>query len=124
MTRSFCDRPATFGNAGANRWTKKSRIGRPPGTRIAGRLLKAIGQPPKAFTLSELEASGPLSRSAIYREIRDGRLIARKAGKSTIVLAEDWDAYLRALPRMNVDVTVTEPVGPREARAKRQVITA
>ena len=54
---------------------------RPPtGDGIAGRLLKAIGQPPKAFTLSELEASGPLSRSAIYREIRDGRLIARKAG--------------------------------------------
>jgi hypothetical protein len=98
---------------------------RPPtGDGIAGPLLKAIGQPPKAFTLSELDASGPLSRSAIYREIRDGRLIARKAGKSTIVLAEDWDAYLRALPRMNVDVTVTEPVGPREARAKRQVITA
>lgn len=40
------------------------------------------------------------------------------------MLAEDWDTYLRALPRMNVDVSVTEPVGPREARAKRRTITA
>ena len=95
---------------------------RPPtGDGIAGRLLKGIGQPPKAFTLSELEASGPLSRSAIYREIREGRLIARKAGKSTIVLAQDWDDFLHALPRMKVDVAVTEPVGPREARAKKAI---
>ena len=89
-----------------------------------GSLLKLIGRPPKAYTINELIDAGPLKRNAIYREIREGRLVARKAGKSTIVLAEDWDTYLRALPRMKVDVAVAEPVGPREARAKRRTITA
>jgi hypothetical protein len=87
-----------------------------------GSLLKLIGRPPKAYTINELINAGPLKRNAIYREIREGRLIARKAGKSTIVLAEDWDVFLRALPRMKVDVAVTEPSGPREARAKRRTI--
>lgn len=88
-----------------------------------GSLLKLIGRPPKAYTINELINAGPLKRNAIYREIRDGRLVARKAGRTTVVLATDWDAYLRALPRMNVDVAIIEPVGPREARAKRRTTT-
>jgi hypothetical protein len=87
-----------------------------------GSLLKLIGRPPKAYTINELINAGPLKRNALYREIREGRLVARKAGRSTVVLAGDWDAYLRSLPRLGADVAVTEPVGPREARAKRRTI--
>jgi hypothetical protein len=80
--------------------------------------------PNKAFTLPQLAADGPLCRSALYREIREGRLMARKAGRSTIVLAQDWDTFLRSLPRLGADVAAPEPSGPREARAKRRTITA
>ena len=91
------------------------------GEKVRRRHVRA-NAPNKAFTLPQLAADGPLCRSALYREINAGRLMARKAGRSTIVLAADWDAYLRALPRLGADVAVTEPTGPREARAKRRTI--
>jgi hypothetical protein len=40
----------------------------------------------------------PASKSVLFRDIRDGRLKARKLGARTIILREDLDAYLRALP--------------------------
>ena len=43
-----------------------------------GSLLKLIGRPPKAYTINELINAGPLKRNAIYREIRDGRLVAAR----------------------------------------------
>jgi hypothetical protein len=38
------------------------------------------------------------TRSRIYGAIRDKQLTARKAGKSTIVLIDDLEAWLKTLP--------------------------
>jgi hypothetical protein len=87
-----------------------------------GAMLRMLAQPRKAFSISELAAVGPLSRSVLYRAIREGALIARKLGDRTIVLAADWDAFLQSLPRVGVEVAAApEPVGPREARAKKAI---
>lgn len=45
----------------------------------------------------------PASKSMLFREIRDGRLKARKLGARTIILREDLEAYLRALPCVEVE---------------------
>ena len=43
------------------------------------------------------EASG-LGRTSIYEAIGDGKLIAKKAGRRTIILPKDLKAYLESLP--------------------------
>lgn len=51
-----------------------------------------------ASTISELAAAGPFGRSKLFDEIRKGNLPAKKAGNRTIVLTEDFEKFLRALP--------------------------
>lgn len=41
-----------------------------------------------------------ISRSKLYLEIGDGRLVARKIGGRTVVLESDLRRYLDALPRV------------------------
>lgn len=52
----------------------------------------------RAYSIEELVKNGPEGRTNIYKAIKEGRLIARKAGRRTVVLVEDYDAYLKALP--------------------------
>ena len=92
------------------------------GEKVRHRLVR-VNAPNKAFTLPQLAADGPLCRSALYREIRAGRLVARKSGRATVVLAEDWDVFLHSLPRLGVDIAVVEPAGGRAAQAKRKATT-
>jgi hypothetical protein len=40
-----------------------------------------------------------LSRAQLYKDMRDGRLVAHKRGKRTLILVSDLENYLRALPR-------------------------
>ena len=88
----------------------------PPAPTYVGALMRMFGQPRQAFSISELAAVGPLSRSLIYKAIRDGNLVARKVGDRTIVLAADWDAFLQALPRLGIDVPIQEPPALIDAR--------
>jgi len=37
--------------------------------------------------------------STIYREMDEGRLIARKQGARTVILRSDFDAWLASLPK-------------------------
>lgn len=39
-----------------------------------------------------------LSRSGVYRLFDDGKLVARKSGKRTLILVEDLETYLKSLP--------------------------
>lgn len=50
--------------------------------------------------LSIIEAGGRIGcgRSLVYDLIREGKLPARKVGNRTIILADDVDRYLSALP--------------------------
>lgn len=52
------------------------------------------------LTVDELVAASGLGRTSVYAEIRDGRLVARKCGKRTIILASDAKAWLQGLPRL------------------------
>jgi excisionase family DNA binding protein len=52
-----------------------------------------------AYSIAELPAVVSLGRSHIYEEIRAGRLRTVKAGRRTLVLAEDLHAWLISLGR-------------------------
>jgi hypothetical protein len=62
--------------------------------------------PKLAYSIGELAACGPVGRSTIYNAIAAGRLRARKIGRRTIVLDEDWRAFLADAP------IVTRPNSP------------
>ena len=56
---------------------------------------------PLAYTIAEAcEVSG-VGRTTIYKAIKSGKLIARKFGRRTIILADDLAAWLRSLPKLN-----------------------
>ena len=50
-----------------------------------------------AYSIAELPAIVSLGRSHIYEEIRSGRLRTIKAGRRTLVLAEDLRAWLQSM---------------------------
>lgn len=56
--------------------------------------------PQLALNIDDACVAAGTNRSRIYRAIRDKELIARKAGRSTIILVEDLTAWLRSLPAM------------------------
>jgi Helix-turn-helix domain len=39
-----------------------------------------------------------IGRTALYAAIRDGELVARKRGRSTVILLDDLQRYLNSLP--------------------------
>lgn len=51
-----------------------------------------------AYGIEELAKAGPLGRSYIFLAIKEGRLIAQKAGSRTIVTHENWQAFIHSLP--------------------------
>jgi excisionase family DNA binding protein len=51
-----------------------------------------------AFTIHEVMARTSLGRDAIYRAIREQKLIAKKFGKRTLVVASDLERFLETLP--------------------------
>jgi hypothetical protein len=53
-----------------------------------------------AFSIRELANKGPIGRSSIYNQIAAGRLRARKIGRRTVILDEDWRAFLASTPVM------------------------
>ena len=57
-----------------------------------------------AYRIDELVRTGPLGRTSIYAAIRTGQLRARKFGKRTFVLANDFETFLNSLPKIGDDV--------------------
>lgn len=51
-----------------------------------------------AYSISEVVAIAPLGRTKIYEEIAKGNLIARKAGRRTMILSDDLEQFLQKLP--------------------------
>jgi len=51
-----------------------------------------------AFTVNEFCVRFGICRSLFYAEVRAGRLKTRKAGRRTLVLRRDADAWAEALP--------------------------
>jgi hypothetical protein len=52
----------------------------------------------RALRISEVVVSTGLGRTTIYDAIRCGRLLARKCGRSTVILVADLEAFLISLP--------------------------
>jgi len=53
--------------------------------------------PHAALTVQEAATESRSGTSKIYEELRDGKLKARKFGRRTIILREDFEAWLRSL---------------------------
>ena len=51
-----------------------------------------------AYSVNEVCALSGLGRDSVYLAIREGRLIARKYGKRTIITDPDLMAFLNGLP--------------------------
>lgn len=51
-----------------------------------------------AFSIAEVIAMTGLGRDKVYGLIRNGDLVARKAGRRTLVTAADLRSFLEALP--------------------------
>ena len=56
--------------------------------------------PRAAFSVEEVRSQTGFCRDTLYRLIRENKLIARKCGKRTVILAGDLDAFLKSLPRI------------------------
>jgi excisionase family DNA binding protein len=59
-------------------------------------------QPPPivAYSVPEAMLALGLCRDSIYRLIRDGKLVARKCGRRTLILASDLEAFAQTLPKV------------------------
>lgn len=84
--------------------------------------------PKLAYSIGELAASGPVGRSTIYNAIAAARLRARKIGRRTIVLDEDWRAFLTDAPivaRPNPPVPLDDAGSPtRRPSGTSQMLSA
>ena len=62
-----------------------------------------------------------VGRTTALAEVKAGRLIAHKRGRSTIILIEDADAWLQSLPRVRPsapDAAMPESPSPFEAKSE------
>ena len=66
--------------------------------------MSSLRQPPpsgpKSFSIEALSSLTGLGRTTLYAEIKSGRLIARKVGRRTIVLAQDAESWMAGLPQL------------------------
>jgi hypothetical protein len=53
-----------------------------------------------AYSITELTQVAGVGRSFLYDEVKAGRLIVRKAGRRSLILAEDATAWLASLPKV------------------------
>ena len=77
----------------------------------------------RAYRFQEfLEAYG-VGKQTAYDDIRRGALIAHKRGKSTIILADDAEAYIASLPRLELPQDQGEADGGRAPHLRRAKTT-
>jgi excisionase family DNA binding protein len=62
-----------------------------------------------ALTVAEAAALGGPCRSALYQDIRKGRLRAVKRGRSTRILIEDFKEYLASLQTLHPSAGASSP---------------
>jgi hypothetical protein len=66
----------------------------------------------RAYRFREFCETYGVGKDRAYAAIRRGELIAHKRGKATIILADDAEAYITSLPRLELP-----PETEREAAA-------
>lgn len=74
---------------------------------------------PLAYSIPELAAASGFSRAFLYLEVASGRLVLRKKGRRSYVMAEDAHAWLRDSPPTRhqppPEIAINRP--PQEAPA-------
>ncbi len=58
----------------------------------------AVTIPPIAVTVPDAVKATGISRSSLYEAFKRGDLIARKAGRRTLISFSDLEAYVASLP--------------------------
>ncbi|AMJ59393.1 hypothetical protein AXW83_02915 [Bosea sp. PAMC 26642] len=56
-----------------------------------------------ALTINDVALQGCMSPRKVYRLLKDGSLKARKNGRQTLILAEDFKAWLASLPSADLE---------------------
>lgn len=51
-----------------------------------------------ALTINEVAHEGAMSTRQVYRLLKNGKLTARKSGRKTLILSEDFKIWLASLP--------------------------
>jgi excisionase family DNA binding protein len=64
--------------------------------------MTAITADRRAYTIKQICEMTGFCAETIYKHIRAKRLVARKAGRKTIVLAADLDSFLNGLPVLDL----------------------
>jgi excisionase family DNA binding protein len=67
-----------------------------------------VSEGPRAFSIEEFCQRFGIGRTSVYREIKLGRLRARKIGRRTVILEDDAEDWSRRLPLMK---TIDRPHG-------------
>ena len=76
-----------------------------------------------ALSIAKLCAYASVGRTTVFAEIKAGRLIAHKLGRSTIIFVEDADAWLQSLPRVRPPAPdAVRPESPSPFEAKSEVV--
>jgi hypothetical protein len=60
--------------------------------------IHGITVPRLAYKVEEAPIAAGVSRTRIFQAIKGGELVARKAGKATVILADELLAWLKNLP--------------------------
>ena len=66
----------------------------------------------RAFNVREFCAEYGIGHDNVYKAIREGKLVARKFGKRTIITVDDADRFIAALPRLELPPATREPSCP------------
>jgi excisionase family DNA binding protein len=53
----------------------------------------------RALSVEEAAKAAGIGRTMLFEEIRKGRITARKVGRRTIIVVDELDAWLKALPK-------------------------
>jgi excisionase family DNA binding protein len=56
----------------------------------------------RAYSIRQVRELTGFCNEKVYQHIRRGELVARKAGRRTLVLAEDLDRFLQSLPAVKL----------------------
>jgi hypothetical protein len=70
---------------------------------------------PSAYSVEEFARDNGISRYTVYREINDGKLVARRVRGKTIVTAEDAAAWRQCLPKVQPSELAGAEQGPERA---------
>ena len=77
----------------------------------------------RGLTVDEACYTGGFGRSRFYEAVAAGQLAVRKFGKRTIVLREDLDRFLDALPVANAEIKPPGAVADRFEKPNRTAFT-